>query len=225
MTAGQYKIKFLHYTLHAGSSVVAVYNRFQHAEVISVSNTTYRQLTFCDPLYAFKIVSAQDVTQPVGSAVLYRPEIYTLKQYIPAAYGVTAVLVHNGTNMPVAVTALTLPSDPFATVVIVAKIMHEIAQNVHQNIPHIVSGDFQVPVFLNWSRECFIEHGYHDLLQAVQSGPTRFRLHHPPDVSDYIFYRGDVAVMECTLYRPDVGSDHCPIYVFFFGGKFQTHDL
>jgi hypothetical protein len=217
-------MRFLHYTLLPDSPVVAVYKKFQHADLITVSTTTYRQLTYCDPLAAFKIMSAQDVTQNSGSAVLYRPEKYLLIHFMPDLNGVTVVLQNQNTQAQVAVTAVSLPEHPFDSLLLLKRLYARIEPYI-VGLPHIIAGHFQMPRILNASGDWLIEQGFHDLLGVLQAGPTRFRHGFWPEVADYVFYRGPIAAMECTvvpLVRP---QGHSPIYVFFFICDLTTHDL
>jgi len=206
------------------SPIVSVYLKFQHADIISVSHATYDQLTYCDPLRAFEIMSAQDITQSSGSAVLYRPEKYTLIHYIPDLYGVTVVLQHQDTFAFFAVTAVSLPEHPFDSLILLQEIMQR-AEPYVVSLPHIIAGHFQMPRWLNVSGDWLQEAGYHDLLGVLEIGPTRFRLGFWPEVADYVFYRGSIAAIECTVVPMRQPSGHSPIYVFFFICDLTTMDL
>lgn len=211
-------MRFLHYTLHPDSPIVKVYNRFQHADVICISRATYKQLTYCDPLHAFRILSAQDVTALSGSAVLYRPEKYALLHYIPSQLGVTLVLWDKLKGFVCAVTAVTMPAtlDLFCAQIF-----------CFYDIPHILTGDIECCDV----REYLKAQNYHDILGHLHIGPTRFRRGFAPDTTDCVYYKGPITVLEYTmrpLRRPDVyheGSDHSPIYLYFFFCNLNTWDV
>jgi endonuclease/exonuclease/phosphatase (EEP) superfamily protein YafD len=223
-------MRFLHYTLHCDSPVVKIYAAFQHADLITISSATYTQLTQCDPLHDFRILSAQDITQPFGSAVLYRPTRYTLIDFIPSRCSVTLVLLLKPNHIPVAVTAFTLPADQRINLALMTKALLHMEPYI-SDMPHIIAGDFQLSPSLNFSRMALLNRGYHDLLGQIAPGPTRFRRGYAPDIADYVFYKGSIAAMECLLRplrRPDVnheGSDHSPIYVYFFVCRLTTSNV
>jgi hypothetical protein len=218
-------MRFLHYTLHPDSPIVKVYNRFQHADVICISSATYTQLTYSDPLRFFRILSAQDVTASSGSAVLYRPEKYTLIHYIPTILSVTLVLLDKQKGLLCAVTALTMPTPTYTLELFCDT--YKFFSDYVVNMPHIITGDVESESIGEWLKM----HNYHDLLGHLNVGPTRFRFGFVPDTTDRVFYKGPVSAMECTtrpLRRPDVaheGSDHCPIYVYFFFSSLRTLDV
>ena len=224
-------MRFLHYTLNCKSPFVKIYSAFQHADLITVSSATYAQLTYCDPLNDFRIISAQDVTQTLGSAILYRPSVYTLLHFIPSNCSVTLALMNNKTKIIFLVTAVTLTEHAGTNVFLLLSALRDVRPFINNYTAHIISGDFKFPRIINDLRYYLLNIGYHDLLGQISPGPTRFRLGHAPDVVDYIFYKGPVAAMECLkkpMRRPDIeheGSDHSPIYVYFFLGKVDTFDV
>jgi endonuclease/exonuclease/phosphatase (EEP) superfamily protein YafD len=142
---------------------------------------------------------------------------------------VTLVLQDRDTQLLFAVTTVSLPECADTALNLLAMILRD-AQDYIGQMPHIIAGDFQLPRAFNKNRGMLMSLGYHDLLGQISPGPTRFRRGYLPDVADYVFYRGPVAAMECLvrpLKRPDIdheGSDHSPIYVFFFLGHITTVD-
>lgn len=216
-------MRYLHYTLEPDSPFVEVYKKLRSVDVATFSNTTYFQLSQCDPLRFFTCMSAESAdASSLGCAVLFRSQKYSLVRFLPLLHSVTVVLHKKPHNYPVAITVLNLPPDPMLGLDLVRNTLCQV-QTFVGSLAHIVAGNFEAPRAHCLGAFLLHQLRFHDVLQQIDGGPTRFRRGYAPDQSDYVFYRGPVMAVDSSvpsLKKPD--TRHSPIFVYFFLGAIQT---
>lgn len=217
-------MKYLHYTLQPNSPFVDVYKNLRFVDLATISHTTFRQIQHCDPLRAFKCMSAQHI-QGFGCAVLYRPEKYALVHYMPLLHSVTVVLRRKPSHLQFAVTVVDLPVDTFSAVNIMQDTLLFVQPYITASMPHIVAGNFNSPRLSNWAGYLLDELKFQEVLQQVDAGPTRFRRGCGRTEADYVYMRGPVTALTCVVRPIALPDNDCPIFIYFHFGLMQTWSL